>query len=195
MATPQFIGSVNIFGFTFAPRGFAFCNGQQMSISQNTALFALITTLYGGDGHTTFALPDLRGRAPIHFGAGGGLATYEQGQVGGRETVTLTTPQMPAHTHDFANNGSALTAIQTKGTTQAPAAGSLLARGVDGSASQTQPQIYVPAGTAGTIVALGGLNVAGTIAASGGGQAVPILSPFLVLNYCIALQGIFPSRN
>ena len=195
MGAEPFLGSVKIFGFNFAPRGFASCIGQQMSVNQNTALFSLLGTQYGGNGQTTFALPDLRGRAPIHYGTGGGLAEYTQGQSGGVETVTLITPQMPAHTHDFANNGSALSAVQTKATTQAPAAGSLLARAADGGSSQTQPEIYVPAGTAGTTVALGGLNVAGTIASAGGGQPVSVLQPFLVLNYCIALEGIFPSRN
>lgn len=195
MATQQFMGSIAIFGFNFAPRGFAFCNVQLMSINQNAALFSLVGVQYGGDGTATFALPDLRGRAPIHYGTGQNLATYRQGQFGGVEAVTLTTLQMPAHTHDFANNGSALSAVQTKAASQAPAVGSLLARAADGGSSQTQPEIYVPAGTAGTTVTLGGLNVAGTIASAGGGQAVPILQPFLVLNYCIALQGIFPSRN
>lgn len=195
MGTQPFMGSIKIFGFSFAPRSYAFCNGQLMSISQNSALFALLGAQYGGDGQTTFALPDLRGRAPIHYGTGPRLATYEQGQTGGAEAVVLLTPQMPAHTHGFADNGSTLSAIQTRGTTQAPAMGSLLARAVDGSASATQPQIYVPAGTAGTAVALGGFNLAGTVASAGDGAPVSVLQPFLVLNYCIALRGIFPSRN
>lgn len=195
MGAEPFLGEICILGFTFAPSGYALCNGQIMSIAQNTALFSLLGTTYGGNGSTTFALPDLRGRAPIHFGQGPSLAPYAQGQVGGIEATTLTTAQLPAHTHGFADNGSALNSITTKATSQIPAAGSFLARTVDGSTSGAQPLIYVPAGTAGTSVAMGGLNVAGTIAPTGQNQPVPIMQPYLVLNYSIALQGIFPSRN
>lgn len=194
MGTEPYIGSIAIFGFSFAPRGYALCNGQLLSVNQNTALFSLLGVQYGGDGQSTFGLPDLRGRAPISFGTGPNLATYDQGDKGGAETATLSAAQMPAHTHAFADNGSALGALTVKGSTQRPAAGSLLARSVDSSTSLTQPEIYAPAGTEGTLVALGGLTVAGTIAATGGGQPVAILQPFLVLNFCIALVGIYPSR-
>lgn len=195
MGLEPFVGEICILGFTFAPSGYALCNGQIMSIAQNTALFSLLGTTYGGNGTTTFALPDLRGRAPIHVGQGPGLADYAQGQVAGVESATLTSAQLPAHTHSFANNGSALSVITIKATSQIPAAGSQLARTVDGSGVGAQPLIYVPAGTAGATVALGGLNIAGTIGSTGQNQPVSIMQPYLVLNFSIALQGIFPSRN
>src|SRR6476469_8648149 len=97
--TQPFLGQIQPFGFGFAPRGWALCNGQIMSISQNTALFSLLGTMYGGNGTTTFALPDLRGRIPISFGQGPGLTPRDQGEMGGEETVTLLSQQMPMHTH------------------------------------------------------------------------------------------------
>src|SRR3954465_13916452 len=98
MATP-FIGQISLFGGNFAPRGWAFCKGQLLAISQNTALFSILGTTYGGNGQTTFALPDLRGRVPIHFGQGPGLSSYALGETGGAETTTLTVNELPAHTH------------------------------------------------------------------------------------------------
>src|ERR1700755_2648639 len=98
MAEP-FLGQIQQFGFNFAPRGWAFCNGQLMSIAQNSALFSLLGTMYGGDGVTTFGLPDMRGRASLHFGQGNGLSNYTQGQQAGVESVTLITAQMPMHNH------------------------------------------------------------------------------------------------
>ncbi|KQN21205.1 phage tail protein [Sphingomonas sp. Leaf33] len=193
MGTQPFIGSIQIFGFNFAPRNYAYCNGQLLSIAQNTALFSLLGTQYGGNGTTTFALPDLRSRVPMHFGQGPGLSPRQIGEVGGTESVTLLSTQMPAHNHTFTNT-STLNATQAKGTDQIPATGSLLARPINNPANAI-PQIYVPAGTVGDAVALGGLNVAGTIGVAGGSQPHPNMQPYLVLNFCIALQGIFPSRN
>lgn len=195
MGLEPFVGEISILGFTFPPVGYALCNGQIMSIAQNTALFALLGTTYGGNGSSTFALPDLRGRAPIHFGQGPGLPEYVQGEVSGFPETSITPAQLPAHTHSFANNGSALSVITIKATSQIPAAGSQLARTVDGSGVGAQPLIYVPAGTAGAAVALGGLNIAGTIGTTGQSQPVSIMQPYLVLNFSIALQGVFPSRN
>src|SRR5580658_7527465 len=100
----QYLGEIRMFGFTFAPSGWAFCNGQLLSISQNTALFSLLGTTYGGDGVSTFALPNLQSRVAIHFGQGSGLSPYVQGQTGGAENVTLTQNQMPQHTHPVACN-------------------------------------------------------------------------------------------
>lgn len=195
MGAEPYIGSIQIFGFNFAPRGYAACNGQILGIAQNTALFALLGTTYGGNGQTTFQLPDLRSRVPIHMGQGPGLSNYVIGEVAGTESVTITTPQMPMHTHGFSTTGSGLNAVKIKATAQTPLAGSLLARANDGSTTASQPLVYVPAGTAGETVALGGLTVAGTIAPAGGSQPVPIMQPYLALNFCIALTGIFPSRN
>ena len=108
MASP-FIGQITLFAGNFAPRGWAFCNGQLLSIAQNTALFSILGTTYGGNGQTTFALPDLRGRVPVHAGQGPGLSNYDLGQQGGAESVTLTTAQMPAHTHPANANASRIT--------------------------------------------------------------------------------------
>ena len=115
MASP-FLGQIGMFGFTFAPRGWAFCNGQILGIAQNSALFALVGTTYGGNGQTTFALPDLQSRVPVHFGQGPGLSPYVLGQQGGAENVTLLTTQIPAHTH-------ALNAFATTGAETVPANG------------------------------------------------------------------------
>jgi microcystin-dependent protein len=158
-----------MFGFNFAPRGNAFCNGQIMSISQNTALFSLLGTTYGGNGTTTFALPDLRSRVPLHFGQGPGLSSYSQGQLAGEENHTLITTEMPVHTHTArASSGDA---------TDASPVGNVLAAG-------------------GTYTAAANQNMAaGAITSVGGSQPHNNLQPYLALNFCIALNGIFPSRN
>lgn len=196
MAEP-FIGQIIMAGFNFAPRGYAFCNGQILSIAQNTALFSLLGTTYGGNGQTTFALPNLQSRVPMHFGQGPGLSYYQLGQMAGSETVTMTIPQMPAHNHAFVGSGT-LDSVGSKASDQTPQAGSYLARGVDKAAvPDSVPAIYVPAATAAplTKIPLGGMNVAGTVGIQGGSQPQPNLPPYLALNYSIALQGIFPSRN
>lgn len=185
MAEP-FIGQIIQFAGNFQIRGYAFCNGQLLSIAQNTALFSILGTTYGGNGQTTFGLPDLRSRMSVHFGQGAGLSNISLGELGGTESVTMNANQMPAHTHT-----STLGASTAKATLQTPAAGTVLARTKDGAApGPALPLIYLPSGTA-TNVNLGGLNVAAT----GGGQPLGIRNPYLGLNYLIALQGIFPSRN
>ena len=193
MANEPYLGSVHVFGFQFQPRGYFYCNGQLLSISQNAALFSLLGTTYGGNGVQTFGLPDLRGRMPIHQGQGPGLQNYVIGQISGTETTTLTQQQLPTHTHTFTNT-STLNAIQAKGTQQIPAAGYQLARAVNVPGNET-PRIYVPAGTAGDLVPLGGLNVAGTNGLAGGSQPFSNMQPYLTMNYCIAVQGLFPSRS
>ena len=197
MGTGQYLAEITLFAGNFAPRGTAFCQGQILSIAQNTALFALLGTTYGGNGQTTFSLPDLRGRVPIGQGTGPGLSSIALGQAGGTETVTLLTTQLPAHTHTATFNGSTstLSAATSKATVQTPVAGVVLAKSTD-SAGTAVPLIYAPSGTA-TPVALGGLNVAGTVtnANTGGGQPVGIRNPYLGLNFIIYLEGIFPSRN
>ena len=172
MAEP-FIGEIRLFGFNFAPVGWAMCNGQLLSISQNTALFSLLGTYYGGDGQTTFGLPDLRGRVPLNMGQAPGLSSYSIGESGGNETVTLSGSQLPSHTH-------ALQGSDAQAATDRPD-GAVLGRP-----------------TAGNIYASPPGNVAldqSAIAGSGGGQPVAIRAPYLALNFCIALQGIFPSRG
>lgn len=163
--TEPFVGEVRLMGFNFPPRGWAQCNGQLLPINQNTALFSLLGTTYGGNGTTNFALPDLRGRLPMHVGQGPGLSLRDQGEIGGSEAVTLLTTQLPAHTHA---NGIADVERTTNRPTGIPARGGAYAA------------------TATASVASG---------AAGGGQPHENMPPFLVLNWCIALQGVFPSRN
>lgn len=172
MSTP-FLGEIRMFGFNFAPIGWALCDGQLLAINQNTALFSLLGTFYGGDGQTTFALPDLQGRAPKSMGNGAGLSAYSVGQKGGVETVTLSVSQLPSHAH-----GVEASATKAKLKTPAGAVPAL-----------TKADAYDAAPDGVTT-----MN-AGMIAATGGGEPVTNLPPFLVVNFCIALTGIFPSRN
>ncbi len=166
-----FIGEIRVFGFNYAPTGWAFCAGQSLQISQYTALFSLLGTMYGGDGRTTFNLPDLRGRVPMSFGQGPGLSLYPQGQVGGDEAVTLQPNQIPGHTHQVAASSTA--------TTKNPAA--------------AVPAV-TPAGAAyGTTTDLA-MSPA-MVAPSAGGTAHPNVQPYLVLNWCIALEGEYPPRS
>lgn len=166
-----FIGEIQIFGFNFAPKGWAMCNGQILQINQNQALFSLLGTTYGGNGQTTFALPDLRSRAPMHFGSGTGQ-TFNLGQQSGQEAVTLTSTQLPAHTHS---------AVATTSNADTPTpTGAALAT--------ASSKIY---GAASNSVAL----ASSAIASTGGSQPHANLQPLLALNFCIALVGIFPSRN
>ena len=197
MADP-FIGQLLQVGFTFAPRGWSTCAGQQLSIAQNSALFALLGTTYGGNGQTTFALPNLQGRVSIGTGNGAGLSSYVLGQQGGSESVTLTTVNLPAHTHaaTFASAPS-LNAATVKATLQGPVAGAVLAKSVDSDplTPDALPAIYAPAGTA-TPAALAGLNIpAINVAATGGNQPTTIIQPYLAIMTIIALEGIFPSRS
>jgi microcystin-dependent protein len=171
MAEP-YLGEIQMFGGNFAPRGWMFCNGQLLPIQNNEALFALIGTTYGGDGTTTFALPDLRGRAPIHQGFGGG-ASYVIGQAAGTETVTLLASDMPAHTHG-------LQASTAPATSTDPAGRSL--------ASSTALDAYTSSGDA-----LVAMNVA-AIGNAGNGLPHENMAPYVAINFIIALEGIFPSR-
>jgi microcystin-dependent protein len=168
-----FIGEIRMFGGNFAPRGWAFCNGQMLSIAQNTALFSLLGTMYGGDGRTTFALPDMRGRAPIHQGQGPGLSQRPIGAKGGTEKVLLSVANLPSHTH--------LARANSAGATQPSPAGNVPAT--------TPGPSYQPAPDGGTQ-----MNP-NFIAPSGGGQGHPNMQPFLAVSFIIALEGIFPSRN
>jgi len=180
MAEP-FLSEIEAFAFNFAPKGWALCAGQLMPISQNQALFSLLGTTFGGDGRITFALPDLRGRLANGFGQGPGLAAYNLGQIGGEDAHTLTLTEMAAggHTHAIA-----ATANGSTGGTNVPGGGVTLGSGYSSETGSLEVNIYGPAPTA----AMGSLSAVG-------GQPHENRMPFLALNYCIAIQGIFPSRN
>jgi len=189
VSTP-FIGEIRLVSFNFPPKGWTFCQGQLLPINQNQALFSLLGTFYGGNGQTTFALPDLRGRVPISFGQGQGLASYSIGQIGGTETLTLLSTQMPQHTH---------TATPSQLTGAVPCK--------NGNANQRRPGGNVPAVEAANVTAVYSTAAPETAEAAsvssvaiaavniGGSQPHLNLQPYLVMNYCIALQGIFPSQS
>jgi microcystin-dependent protein len=168
-----FVAEIRIFPFNFAPKGWAFCDGQLLPLSQNTALFSLCGTIYGGDGKSNFALPDMQGNAPMHPGQGPGLSIHDLGETGGSETVTVLTSEMPSHSHTA-------TASAADGTSRLPA-GQLLATGIGigqyaapGALTQLAPNALTP---------------------SGGNQPHNNMMPYLTLNFCIALQGVFPPRS
>ncbi|PXY42908.1 phage tail protein [Flavobacterium hydrophilum] len=185
MSTEPFVGEIKILGFNFAPRGYMTCQGQILSIAQNTALFSLLGTMYGGNGQTTFALPDLQGRMPIGQGQGPGLPAHSMGEISGTPTVTLLTSNMPAHIH----TATALS-IKLKASTANADEGS-----PDGNflATATTAMYSGNGATAGTYT--GGVEVSGTTDPTGGSLPFSIMNPYLVINYSIAIQGIFPSRN
>ncbi len=186
-----FVGQIQPFGFNFPPRGWAKCDGQLLAISSNTALFSLIGTTFGGDGRTTFALPDLRGRSIVHIGNGPGLDSITWGEQGGRVSETLTIQNMPNHDHMLVN-GTANVVIST---TENPSSESNESdNGANGfSTGGATPSIYQADPTNADKV--GGVNISGKTSPSGGQQGFNIRNPFLGVEMCIALQGIFPSRN
>ncbi|WP_422377465.1 phage tail protein [Roseibium sp.] len=168
-----FVGEIRMFAGNFAPRGWAFCDGQLLAVSQNDALFSLLGTIYGGDGRTTFGLPDLRGRIPLHQGTGPGLSPRRLGSKGGAENVTLTTNQLASHTHDFNAN----VAPATVATPQ----GHLLAQTAALSIYRAEAQTVSMA--------------SGSIQNTGGSGPHTNLMPTLCINFIIALFGIYPSRH
>jgi microcystin-dependent protein len=171
-----FVAEIRIFAFNFAPRGWAFCNGQLLPIAQNTALFSLLGTTYGGNGQTNFGLPNLQGMAPMHPGQGPGLTARQLGEQGGSQAVTLLGSQLPAHTHQArANTGTA---------GQAGPGGNVPAS----LAGRTPPPLYQSS-------APNAAMSAQALTATGGGGPHNNLQPYLVLNFCIAMQGVFPARN
>ena len=198
-----FLGTVMIWAPNFAPRGWAFCQGQLLSISQNTALFSLLGTTYGGNGQTTFGLPNLQGRVPVGQGQSPGTGPYSLGQTGGTENVTLTTAQMPAHNHTatFTSTGLPSVGVTMNATANAADKNAPQQAYQLGDVAPNSTRIYAPAG--GTQVPLGGVSaqlsgqVQGTVAVglNGGSTPFSIVQPYQVLNYVIALQGVFPSRN
>lgn len=172
-----FIGQVMMFAGNFAPRGWALCDGQLLAISRYSALFSILGTTYGGDGVSTFGLPDLRSRAPVHKGDGPGLSPRKLGEKGGTETVTLTTNQIPSHAHN-------LEVVNGAGDTNTPAGNSLAGHGT----------AVPPVGNFSTA----GPNAtarSGSISTTGGGQSHNNMQPYQVLNFVIALEGVYPSRS
>lgn len=167
-----FLAEVRMVGFNFAPRGWAFCDGQILPISQNQSLYSLLGTTYGGDGRTSFALPDLRGRTPIHVGRSNGGDFHTLGQKSGEEAHTLAANEMPQHRH--------LVEVSNAGTTAVPTGAVLANAGSDFFRDDVTLLVNMNSGAV--------LNV-------GGGQAHENMQPYLAVNFCIALQGLFPSRN
>jgi len=178
-----FVAEIRIFGFNFAPRGWAQCNGQLLPIAQNTALFSLLGTTYGGNGTSNFGLPDLTGSAALHVGRnqpGPGLSVYDLGQMGGTPTVTLLQTEMPMHQHSLVASDVVATAAPT---------GNQLAKPLKGNISNSTSGLMYNAGTANVQMSPQSIGLAGSNIPHNN------MMPSLVLNYCISLQGIFPARN
>lgn len=185
------IGQIMMFAGNFAPRGWAFCNGQLLAISQYNALFSILGPTYGGNGITTFALPDLRGRVPISPGTGPGLSTRQLGQSSGAETHTLNITEMPSHNHIATAGGNVLLS-GTPGVRHTPIAGDLTASpGFSEGLGVTKVNAYGPA----TDTVNGQALPAQTIGNQGGNLAHNNMPPFLAINFIIALEGIYPTRN
>jgi microcystin-dependent protein len=172
MSNP-FVAEIRVFPFNFAPKGWAFCDGQLLPISQNTALFSLLGTTYGGDGKSNFALPNMQGNAPMHPGQGPGLSLHDLGETGGSETVTLLESEIPNHPHSMMGNVN-------PSNLATPSPVRSLARAAPGFA-YTSSQSTTPLADQ-------------AIAPAGGDQPHNNMQPYLTLNFCIALQGVFPAR-
>jgi microcystin-dependent protein len=184
MSTEPFIGEVKLLGFNFPPIGYMTCQGQIISIASYTALFSLIGTTYGGNGQTTFALPDLQGRMPVGQGQGPGLPEYRMGEESGNTTIALKTDNLPQHVHTLANMHVQVKASSATATEQS----------ADGTfPATTVAAAYSDAATNGLFT--GGTQVSGTTDAAGGAMPFSILNPYLCMNFSIAVEGIFPSRN
>jgi microcystin-dependent protein len=185
MFTDPYLANVTIFAGNFAPLGYMLCQGQLLDISSYTALYSLIGTTFGGDGQNTFALPDLRGRKPIHPGQGPGMANYFLGQTGGTEQNTVTGLQLPLHTHQFISASGAPYAFSTAGNQNYPVNNvpAALAAGHSGYATAA----------AGSV--LGSSSTPAVTPIAGNSQPIDIRSPYCAMNYIIAVEGIFPSRN
>lgn len=191
-SSQSYLATMCVFASNFAPRNYAFAHGQLLAISSNTALFSLLGTTYGGDGRTTFALPDTRGRALIGAGQGPGLSNYRLGQKGGVETVTLTTAQMPSHTHTATTNvtGTATAHANSRGNTDNPN-GTVWARAPrDNDYSSAAPDVTISASA--ISLALSGTTTNGN---TGGSQAHENRMPYISVNWIITIQGLFPSRS
>jgi microcystin-dependent protein len=199
-----FLGEIRMVGFNYAPRGWAFCAGQLMAIAQNTALFSLLGTTFGGDGVQTFALPDYRGRSPVGMGNGPGLTPIVQGEEAGTESATLNILQMPIHNHVATTTATATSTgtFQVAGASSNPSAtpsttNNILSAsgGGPGTATIWSDQLSSPVTLANPEVIDTALNVNVTVQSAGGSQPIGLRNPFLGTNFIIATQGIFPSRN
>ncbi|MFC5049976.1 phage tail protein [Rubritalea spongiae] len=207
-----FLAEIKMFAGNFAPRGWAFCDGQLLPISQYSAVFSLVGTIYGGDGRTTFALPDLRSRVPVHPGSGPGLSTYRLGQKGGAETVTLNQTQIPSHSHlihDLPGTSAVTLSAQAEFNVSTAAAdeaeptdssylaaASLASGGVVNMFTETAPDEKL-ASNAVVVTAVGNgvTSSDGATSNAGGGLPHTNIQPFLCVNFIFALQGVFPSRS
>lgn len=181
-----YIGQIFLFAGSFAPRGFMLCNGALLSIQQNQALFSILGTTYGGNGTTTFALPDLRGAATISTGQAPGRSSYALGQTGGAESTTLNANQLASHAH-------AVTATVTINASDSRADATSPNGAVP--AQNTETPVYAASPDNATTMSANAATVAVTIGAVGSSLPVPTIMPFLTLNYCICVQGVYPSRN
>ena len=181
MADP-FVAEIRIFPFNFAPSGWAMCNGQLLPLSQNTALFSLLGTTYGGDGKSNFALPNMQGSAPMHPGQGQGLSLRDLGEMSGVESITLLQSEMPVHTHFLQASGAEATTIT--------AAGNMPALGAYDNGQQNGAiGAYSEQATPNTQMGFQAISL------TGGGLPHNNMQPYLTLNFCIALQGVFPPRS
>lgn len=202
-----FVGFIGAFGFNFAPRNWGLCQGALIAINDNPTLFSLVSDFYGGDGRTTFGVPDLRGRTAIGYGAGPGLPNYNIGWKPGDEQIALTVSQMPTHNHiaqvspGSCSVSAYLEASTVNGDHDVPQSGDYLATSFKGRGDLNKN--YISAANAGTTVPLGGLEVncsggspaSVSILNAGAGNPFSIMQPSLVINFCIALQGVYPPRN
>ena len=205
-----FYGQIQLFGFNYPPHGWAFCNGSTLAVNQNAALFSLLGTAYGGDGRTSFGLPNLTSRSPVGFnmGNGYGLTTYNLGEMHGQQSHTLNQQQMPQHSHNASftpvgGGSSAQVQITTDaGNKSIPSHGDYLAAPSDLPGPDAPEKMFNSSPSSGSLVLLGGVTGGGasaggtvTVGNTGGSQAFSILNPFTAVNFSIALTGIFPSRN
>lgn len=183
MSTP-YIGEIRLMGFNFAPIGWVPCDGRLLQIAVYDALFSLIGTTYGGDGNSTFAVPDMRGRVALHQGTGPGLPSRVIGQASGQSTASVTAAQMPAHSHQL-TGPIVQAATSAAGTTAAP--------GGNIPAGSAAGENYAPASAAdGTLAPI---QVTGSLQATGGGAPIDLMPPYLAFNYCMSTEGIYPSQN
>jgi microcystin-dependent protein len=183
IGTDPYLGTVTIFAGNFAPRAWMFCQGQLMSIAENTALFSLLGTTYGGDGQTTFALPDLRGRTAIHQGQGVGLSSYNLGESAGTESTTMTSAQMPGHNHMLISATGSPQVVNATGDLADPTAARPANGGVNIYSTSADGSGMGPS-----------VDIAPS-AIAGSSQPFSLISPILAMNYVIAVEGIYPSRN
>jgi microcystin-dependent protein len=200
----SFVGTIQAFGFDYAPQDWSTCAGQILSISQNNVLFALLGTYYGGNGQTTFGLPDLRGRAPIGYGTGPGLPSYNIGEADGSTTTVLTNAQLPMHSHTVLANpanpqapGNLQMSVQVAGAASSPVNAPTASNNFLGASGGGQGQAAIWSNALGSPVTMGGTSIStnAMVGPAGNSQALDIMNPFLAINFCIAVNGLFPPRQ